>query len=147
MVESWKVHGGLQERRQRLSSMRCKGRRGGGGGGGSHALQAKRGWRIPLQTVPLHGSLLSALLDANAMTHVVHVYSAAVEIEYFEIKDYFRLVFELEWYYLKIILQNPDLLMFFSFGHCPNSDWNPLPHSTGHSGTNLRKFAKSPLWQ
>ena len=37
------------------------------------------------------------------------------------------------------------------FGHCPNCDCTPPPHSNGHSGalyfrTNLSNFVKSPFW-
>ena len=36
------------------------------------------------------------------------------------------------------------------FGHCPNSNYTPPPHSNGHSGAlffraDLSKFAKSPF--
>ena len=38
------------------------------------------------------------------------------------------------------------------FGHCPNSDYTPPPHSNGRSGAlffraDLSKFAKSPFWR
>ena len=41
-------------------------------------------------------------------------------------------------------------LLTKAFGHCPNSDCTPPPHSNGHSGAHfsradLSKFAKSPF--
>ena len=30
--------------------------------------------------------------------------------------------------------EDPFNLLNPTFGHCPNSDWTPHPHSTGHSG-------------
>ena len=34
----------------------------------------------------------------------------------------------------KNVREDPFALTPPTFGHCPNSDWTPPPHSTGHSG-------------
>ena len=54
------------------------------------------------------------------------------------------------------VREYPFTFMYSAFGHCPNSDWTPPPRTqpgtlgsgrARHSGTNLRKNAKSLLWQ
>ena len=49
-----------------------------------------------------------------------------------------------------IIREAPTKKVPLLFGHCPNCDCPPPPHSTGHSGalyfqTNLSNFVKSPF--
>ena len=53
--------------------------------------------------------------------------------------------------FLQSLREAPTKKVPLLFGHCPNCDCTPPPHSTGHSGalyfqTNLSNFVKSPFW-
>ena len=45
-----------------------------------------------------------------------------------------------------LLREGPFELTRSTFGHCPNSDLTPPPHSGAELG-NLRKFAKLPFWR
>ena len=54
------------------------------------------------------------------------------------------------WDWVSGVREAPIGLAAPLFGHCPNSDYPPPPHSNGHSGAlffraDLSKFAKSPF--